>query len=140
MRGRGARARWCSVAEPHLQGSGRAGTDPGDGVAPPQGPRRRLPPRDRVAALLAPAAARALRSLQCEIAGLGGTGYVLGYGVVAGQAEIITADNRVRDEEYSEILGRCADFAAEIERELPTRHLIDVELEENDEDLVKLRG
>lgn len=97
--------------------------------------------QDGIAALPASSAAeRALRALQSEIAGLGGTGYLLGYEVVAGQAEIAAVYNRARDEEYAEILGRCADFEEEIEREVAARHLTYAELEENDEDLAKLKS
>lgn len=96
--------------------------------------------QDGIAAVPAsPITERALRSLQREIAGLHGVGYVLGYEVLAGHAEICAVYNQARDEEYAEILGRCADFEAEIERELTARHLTYAELEENDEDLIKLK-
>jgi hypothetical protein len=97
--------------------------------------------QDGIAALPAsPGAERALRSLQSEIGDLGGVGYVVGHEVIAGHAEILATYNRARDEEYSEILARCRDFEAEIERELAARHLTYAELEENDEDLTKLKG
>lgn len=48
-----------------------------------------------------------------------------------------TAD---RDEAYREFLGKCADFEAEIERETAANHFTYAELEENDEDLEKLKG
>lgn len=97
--------------------------------------------QDGIAALPASSSAeRALRVLQSEISDLGGTGYLLGYEVVAGRAELVSAYNRARDEEYAEVVGRCADFEAEIERELAARHLTYAELEENDEDLAKLKG
>ena len=50
------------------------------------------------------------------------------------------AYNGARDEEYEEMVDRCVDFEAEIERELANRHLTEPELEENDEDLWKLRN
>lgn len=97
--------------------------------------------QDGIAALPASASAeRALRALQREIASLNGTGYLLVSDVLAGQGEICAVYNRARDEEYGEILGRCADFEAEIARELAAAHLSYAELEENDEDLVKLKS
>ena len=60
--------------------------------------------------------------------------------VVAGRADVQSAYNRARDEEYAEILERCRAFEAEIERETAARHLSYAELEENDEDLVKLKS
>ena len=97
--------------------------------------------QDGIAALpVSPGAERALRGLQREIASLGGTGYLLASDVLAGQAEIRAVYNRARDEEYAEIIGRCADFEAEIARELAAVHLTYAELEENDEDLVKLKS
>lgn len=97
--------------------------------------------QDGTAALPAsPAAERALRTLQNEITSLDGVGYVLGYQVVAGQDQITAVYNQARDEEYTEIIGRCADFEAEIDRELTARHLTYAELEENDEDLTKLKN
>lgn len=97
--------------------------------------------QDGIAALPATASVeRALRALQSEITSLGGVGYVVGHEVLAGQSEITAAYNAARDEEYTEILSRCADFEAEIERELVERHLTYAELEENDEDLSKLKS
>lgn len=97
--------------------------------------------QDGIAALPASAATeRALRTLQSEITGLGGTGFLLGYEVLSGHTEMVAVYNRARDEEYVEIVGRCADFEAEIARELEARHLTYTELEENDEDLAKLKS
>lgn len=51
--------------------------------------------------------------------------------------ERFTAD---RDEAYREFLGKCSDFEAEIARETEANHFTYAELEENDEDLEKLKG
>ena len=52
----------------------------------------------------------------------------------------MAAFNAARDDEYEEIVDRCRDFLAEIERETAAEHFTYGELEENDEDLTKLRG
>jgi hypothetical protein len=48
-----------------------------------------------------------------------------------------TAD---RDEAYREFIEKCADFEAEIAKETKAEHFTYAELEENDEDLEKLKG
>lgn len=45
-----------------------------------------------------------------------------------------------RDEAYREFIGKCADFEAEIAKETADEHFTYAELEENDEDLEKLKG
>jgi hypothetical protein len=47
--------------------------------------------------------------------------------------------NAARDDEYGEIVDRCG-FLREIEDETAKSHFTYGELEENDEDLTKLRG
>ncbi|MDQ2873647.1 MAG: ChrB domain-containing protein [Actinomycetota bacterium] len=84
-------------------------------------------------------AERSLRALRNEIGGFGGVGYLMRCATIAGQAEITATYNRARDDEYAEIIDRCQDFGAEIEHELAARHLTYAELEENDEDLTKLK-
>jgi hypothetical protein len=97
--------------------------------------------QNSVAALpAAPAAERALRSLRNEIGEMGGAAQLLRAEALAGEADIVAAFNRARDEEYEEILDRCRDFLEEIRRETEAQHFTYAELEENDEDLVKLRG
>lgn len=85
-------------------------------------------------------AERSLRGLQKEIGEFGGVGYLMGCDMIAGQAEITATYNHARDEEYEEIVDRCRDFEAEIETELAAKHLTYAELEENDEDLTKLKN
>jgi len=97
--------------------------------------------QDGVATLPASAPAeRALRGLQREIVGFGGVGYLVGREIVAGQLEVTGTYNRARDEEYIEIVERCNDFEAEIAKEIAAEHLTYAELEENDEDLTKLKN
>jgi hypothetical protein len=45
-----------------------------------------------------------------------------------------------RDEEYREVLDRCRDFHAELEKERKARKFTFAELEENEEDLAKLEA
>ena len=84
-------------------------------------------------------AERALRALRKEITEMGGAAYLLSTDVLAGEADIERAFNTARDAEYEEIVDRCADFLAQVEKEYVAEHFTYAELEENDEDLVKLR-
>ncbi len=85
---------------------------------------------------------RRLKVIENEVAGIGGDAVLL---ETVGQdraqeqkvIERFTAD---RDEAYREFLGKCADFQAEIARETAASHFTYAELEENDEDLEKLKG
>lgn len=83
---------------------------------------------------------RALRALRHEILDMGGTALVLRCDALAGGGDLLDAYNAARDEEYDEIADRCNDFLAEIRNETSAGHFTYAELEENDEDLVKLRG
>ncbi|MEU6443201.1 Chromate resistance protein ChrB [Streptomyces sp. NPDC047046] len=70
----------------------------------------------------------------------GGTAQLLRAEALVGGTDLVAAYNAARDDEYTEIVSRCRDFLAEIERETTASHFIYGELEENDEDLTKLRG
>ncbi|WP_370144429.1 Chromate resistance protein ChrB [Streptacidiphilus sp. EB129] len=85
-------------------------------------------------------AERAFRMLRNEITEMGGTAQLMESQVLAGGAEIAQAFNAARDDEYEEIIDRCQDFLGEIEKEYRAEHFTYAELEENDEDLVKLRN
>ncbi len=87
-----------------------------------------------------PAAERAMRSLRKEIQAMGGDAHLLHCEVLAGQAEVAAVFNSARDEEYREIVDRCSDFLGEIDKEIAAQHFTYAELEENDEDLAKLRS
>jgi hypothetical protein len=56
-----------------------------------------------------------------------------------GDSDGVTVINTARDEEYGEIIHRCAEFLIKIEQETAAGHFTYAELEENDEDLIKLR-
>ena len=98
--------------------------------------------QNSVAALPETAAAeRLLRGLRNEIVGeMSGQAQVLRASALDGESEIVAAFNAARDDEYEEIVDRCNDFLAEIERNTKDEHFTYGELEENDEDLNKLRG
>jgi hypothetical protein len=83
---------------------------------------------------------RSLRALRREIAQMGGTAQVMRCEALAGGREVIATYNAARDEEYDEILDKCRDFLAEIDKETADAHFSYAELEENDEDLNKLTG
>jgi hypothetical protein len=85
---------------------------------------------------------RRLKVIENEIAEIGGDAVLLEtVGPDRAQEQKVvarfTAD---RDEAYREFLGKCADFEAEIARETDANHFTYAELEENDEDLEKLKG
>lgn len=86
--------------------------------------------------------ARRLRVLENDIGASGGEAVLLatsGYDA-AQEEKVIARFTADRDEAYREFLGKCADFEAEIARETDARHFTYAELEENDEDLEKLKG
>jgi hypothetical protein len=96
--------------------------------------------QNSVAALPAsPSAERAFRSLRAEIGELGGNAYVLKSTVIAGQAQLVEEFNKARDDEYEEIVDRCEDFLQQVRKEYDAVHFTYAELEENDEDLTKLK-
>lgn len=87
-----------------------------------------------------PEAERALRALRAEVGQMGGTAQLVRAEPLLGQADFAAKYNEARDEEYAEVIGRCEDFLAEIEQEAGAGHFTYAELEENDEDLAKLRS
>lgn len=85
-------------------------------------------------------AERALRRLRRQIVDeMGGSAYLLSCVGLAGGSEVAELFNLARDDEYEEVVDRCRDFLAEIERETAAAHFTFGELEENEEDLAKLR-
>lgn len=97
--------------------------------------------QNSVAALPAgEATQRLLRTLRNEIVQeMGGSAQLLRADALVGEYDIVAAFNAARDDEYDEIVDRCRDFLTEIENETAARHFTYAELEENDEDLAKLR-
>ena len=86
------------------------------------------------------AAERALRKLRREILDMSGTAVLLSCAVLAGEQEVLAAFQAARDDEYEEIIDKCHDFVAEVQKEFVARHFSYAELEENEVDLVKLRN
>jgi Protein ChrB, N-terminal len=84
-------------------------------------------------------AERALRKLRSEIIDMSGTAMLLSCEVLAGEQEIRAQFQHARDDEYDEIVDKCADFMAGIDKEYRESHFSYAELEENEVDLVKLR-
>ncbi len=87
-----------------------------------------------------PAPERALRLLRREILDMGGTASLLACSAIAGETEIRTAFQAARNDEYEEIVDKCQDFLAGLRKEYRADHFTYAELEENDEDLIKLRN
>lgn len=86
-----------------------------------------------------PANERALRKLRHEILGMSGTAVLLQCTALAGEADILAAFQAARDDEYEEIVDKCQDFLAQLQKEYQAEHFSFAELEENDVDLTKLR-
>lgn len=84
---------------------------------------------------------RRLKVLEHEIAEMEGEAVLLETtGLDRAQEEKVVARfNADRDEAYQEFFERCRDFHAEIDRESAADKFTYAELEENDEDLEKLR-
>jgi len=96
--------------------------------------------QNSVAAIPAsPASERAFRALRAEIGELGGNAFVFSSGVLAGHAQLTEEFNKARDDEYEEIVDRCEDFLQQVRKEYDAVHFTYAELEENDEDLTKLK-
>jgi hypothetical protein len=84
-------------------------------------------------------AERALRKLRSDITGMNGTAILLSCDVLAGQADILAQFQAARNDEYEEIVDKCHDFIAGVDKEYAENHFSYAELEENEVDLVKLR-
>jgi DNA-binding transcriptional regulator PaaX len=87
-----------------------------------------------------PAAERALRKLRHEIGEMSGTAALLSCAVLAGETEVRAQFQAARDDEYEEIVDKCQDFMGQLDKEYKAEHFTYAELEENEEDLVKLRN
>lgn len=94
-----------------------------------------------VAALPAdPGAERVMRGLAREVLGVGGIAHLLRGGVLGDEAALVEAFDDARDDEYREVLERCRELRAELEKERGARKFTFAELEENEEDLAKLEA
>ena len=97
--------------------------------------------QNSVAALPAsPANERSLRKLRREIVDMSGTAILLAAGALAGEAEVRGAFVTARNEEYAEIIDKCEDFLRQVQKEYDENHFTYAELEENEEDLLKLKN
>lgn len=85
---------------------------------------------------------RQLKMLENEIAEAGGESVLLESVALerSQQDKVLGHFNADRNELYRELIGRCGDFEAEIARETAANHFTYAELEENDEDLKKLKN
>ena len=97
--------------------------------------------QNSVTALPAGAGAeRALRKLRHDIIEMGGSAVLMRSEALVGEAEVLSAFQAARDDEYDEIVDRCRDFLTQVEKEHVARHFTFAELEENEVDLVKLQN
>src|SRR6202012_4213350 len=97
--------------------------------------------QNSVAALPAsPANERSLRKLRREILDMSGTAILLSAAALAGDAEVRATFLAARNDEYEEIVDKCEDFLRQVQKEDDDNHVTYAELEENEEDLVKLRN
>ena len=85
-----------------------------------------------------PAAERALQKLRHEILDMPGTAILMSSTVIAGDSHILNLYQSARTDEYDEIVDRCKDFLAGIEKEYQANHFTYAELEENEVDYTKL--
>ena len=97
--------------------------------------------QNSVAALPAsPANERSLRKLRREILDMSGTAVLLSAVALAGDAEVRASFLAARNDEYAEIVDKCEDFLRQVQKEYDENHFTYAELEENEEDLVKLKN
>lgn len=85
-----------------------------------------------------PATERVMRGIVEEIRKMAGSAHLLDSKPLIDDAALQGAFTAARDEEYRELLGRCRDFHAEMEKEQAEKNFTFAELEENEEDLAKL--
>lgn len=84
---------------------------------------------------------RTMRALRNEIVEkMSGSAVLLSGTALVGQQDIALMVERARNDEYEEIRDKCSDFLVGIEKEIQAEHYSYGELEENEEDLTKLRN
>jgi hypothetical protein len=81
-----------------------------------------------------------MRGIVQEVNEAGGMAYLLRGGMLGSETGIINAFGEARDAEYSEVLDRCREFHAELQKEREAGKFTFAELEENEEDLAKLEA
>lgn len=88
-----------------------------------------------------PQSERMLRTLRSEIVeSMSGQAFLITTSSVVGDNELAALYNAARDDEYEEILDKCVDFHEGVAKEVRASHFTYGELEENEEDLAKLKG
>jgi hypothetical protein len=85
-------------------------------------------------------AERALRRLRHEITEMDGSAVLLTCSALVGGQDVFALFQAARDSEYEEILDKCRDFHAGLDKEYAAEHFTYGELEENEVELVKLRN
>lgn len=81
-----------------------------------------------------------LNEVKDEVFRNGGEAFVMSISVDGdGQKIIIEKFNAARDEEYGELLEQCEEFFKEIDKEIARKNFTFAEIEENEEELNKLR-
>jgi DNA-binding transcriptional regulator PaaX len=85
-------------------------------------------------------AERALRRLRHEILQMDGTAVLLGCSALEGEPAVVAMFHAARNSEYEEILDKCRDFHTGLEKEYAASHFTFGELEENEVEMVKLKG
>jgi len=85
-------------------------------------------------------AERALRRLRREILEMNGSAVLLSCSALAGEQDMVALFQAARNDEYDEILDKCRDFHAGLEKEYDANHFTFGELEENEVELVKLKN
>ena len=84
---------------------------------------------------------RAMRALRNEIVeSMAGKAFLVNSTSIIGEADLVDMFNEARNDEYEEILDKCRDFHAGVDKEVKAEHYTYGELEENEEDLGKLKG
>ncbi|MFW8588753.1 Chromate resistance protein ChrB [Rhizobium beringeri] len=85
---------------------------------------------------------RRLKMLENDISKMSGESVILETVALdrAQEDKVVSRFKADRDDQYREFLGRCADFEAEIAKEIAINKFTYAELEEEDTDLKKLQG
>lgn len=82
----------------------------------------------------------ALNAIKDEVVNYGGEAYVMRSTVDEQSGGIFVEKMKsARNDEYKELLEQCGDFLSEIEKETARRNFSFAEIEENEEDLIKLQ-
>lgn len=82
---------------------------------------------------------RLMAEIRNEVTGNGGEAFIMKSSVdEESRQTVVNKFNEARNEEYRELLEKCDDFFAEIEKEIARKNFTFAEIEENEEELRKL--